>query len=141
MKTYILTVVAICLAGCSNVGPRGQEPLPPRYQHAVKLESDPPGMRVYFGTGGEIQMAEHARSFIGITPCETKIKCSRNGLFEIEGIKVYNSFRPPVAAFMAEPPFGQTNLFRQDIIYNGEAHFHEADKVPDAVFFDMHKKP
>lgn len=133
----VFALVAL-LSACSST-PRGGEPPPPRYQHTVKFESDPEGMRVYFGEGGEVPLAEKARSFVGITPCETKVKCDSAGLFNISGIKLYNSFRPAVAVFEAEPPAADTNLFKQQVTYDGDAHFKHADKVPDAVFFDMHK--
>jgi len=98
-------------------------------------------MRVYFGTGGEVSIAEHGVTFVGLTPCEKKIKCDSDGNFDIDGIRLYNKFRQPLAIFIAEPPFGQTNLFRQEVSYRGQAKFQTPDKVPDAVFFDMHKSP
>jgi len=132
-----LSLVIVCACGCA--GERGIESRPPKYVHLVRFESDPPGMRIYYGSGGEIKLAEKNISFIGLTPCEKKIGSTKDGDFEIEGVTLYNSFRPAVAVFICEPPYGQANLFRQEKSYHSEAHFIPADRVPDAVFFDMHK--
>lgn len=98
-------------------------------------------MRVFFGAGAEIPIAEKSRSYIGQTPCKAKIECDEDMRFgEIKGVRFYNKMRPPVAMFMCEPPADSTNFFKQAVIYNGASFGHPPDKVPDAIFFDMKRQ-
>jgi hypothetical protein len=131
MKFLVTTaLLGILATGCASTPPF----------RTVKLDSDPEGMRVFYGEGGTPQIAEHSKGYVGTTPCTANVPCDRHGCFDIEGIAFYNSFVQATAVFIAEPPFGTTNLFQQEVTYHGDAHFQSPDKVPPGVFFDMHKE-
>ncbi|MDR3459679.1 MAG: hypothetical protein P4N60_19800 [Verrucomicrobiae bacterium] len=108
-----------------------------RYTKSISVETDPPGMRIYFCISATETNAMAAREYVGASPCSVKVKVDSDGRFQNQ----ISSFKHPVAVFMAEPPALQTNLYPQKQAFPVPSLFHKAAKAPDAVFFDMNKKP
>ena len=130
MKRFLpLAALAALFAGCAS-------PLP---QKTVRIESDPPGARVFISTAVNATSAALGKDYLGTTPCEWTTTTRRNGGFILpEGPF---GFTPGVIIFSAEPPHGDTNLVSARQIFHGEAHFIDEDKVPSGIFFDLHRKP
>lgn len=103
----------------------------------IKVETDPPGMRVYFCVASSEAKSVQEREYVGVSPCEVVVAVDGAGRFRNK----ISKFVHPVALFMADPPSGSTNLFSQEQAFEVPAIFHRAAAAPDAVFFDMHKKP
>lgn len=128
----LLCLTFLLLAGCQT-GP------PPPNEIQIKIESDPSGARVYFGTGSNEGTAEKGREYVGTTPCVWACPIETDGTFKITRAGFYNTVIRPVAVFTAEPPSTATNLFIKKQIFHGVAHFQDPDKVPRALFFDLTK--
>jgi len=64
-----------------------------------------------------------------------------DGSFDLPGALIYSSFVPPVGVVTAEPPSEATNLYVQRQVFHSGTIATASDKVPQALFFDMHKKP
>jgi len=135
MKFLPFTLLAACsfsLAGCKT--------LPPT--RTIKLDSDPPGARVFVTRGRDQGDAKSGgRNYVGTTPCQWTVEVNKDGTFKKpdEGIPFYSDFVQSVVMFTAEPPSGATNLFTQREVFHNAAEFQPGNNAPDGVFFDMHK--
>jgi hypothetical protein len=137
MKSIITipAVLALILIGTVQAAPDKNQKT-----KTVSIDSDPPGMRIYFGGGASEERAQASREYLGTTPLKAEIPCKKDGTFLIHGALLYSAVVAPVAIFTAEPPVGSTNLFIQyQRFHQGASVFVSADKVPPAIFFDMHK--
>lgn len=108
-------------------------------QHVIKIDSEPPGARVFFGSGPNEQSAEKSRSYLGKTPLEWTMTSDTGNYFMVSGAPVYSSFVPPAAVFFCDPPTGSTNLYPQKQVFHRPTPFTAGDKVPQGVFFDLTK--
>jgi hypothetical protein len=122
---------AFLLAGCASAPPGNVN---------IRLESDPPGARVFFGAGPNEDSADGAKQYLGVTPTNWSYQPNSDGTFKLPGALVYSVFVPPAAVFTAVPPDSSTNLFTKRQVYHGGTVATPADKVPGAIFFDL-KKP
>ena len=129
MKIIFLTLLAALLAGCAGTRP-----------YPVKLESDPPGARVFLSVGATARQAAKNRSYLGQTPCTVEILGDGDGYFELPKAAYVSSYVAGSATFIAEPPSGATNLFPKSVTYRGKSGYQEGDRIPAAVFFDLHKR-
>jgi hypothetical protein len=123
-----LVFSAFLIAGCASGPPVN-----------IRLESDPPGARVFFGMGPNEETADGAKQYLGVTPTNWLCKPNRDGSFDLPGALVYSIVVPPVAVFTAVPPDGATNLFTKRQVYHGGTIATPPDKVPGAIFFDLRK--
>jgi hypothetical protein len=121
--------LALLLVGCATTD----------NTRAVKIDSDPPGARVFFGIGPNEDQADAAKNYIGTTPLEWRTKARGDGSFEFEGIFVYSMAVRPAAVFTCEPTAAQTNLFKKRQVFHGGAMFQPPDKIPEGIFFDLRK--
>ena len=128
MKTIIATIVLT--AAVTSFGSD-------RFTKNIKVETDPPGMRIYFCISANETNAAAEREYVGQSPCAVSVKIDSDGRFQNN----ISAFKHPVALFAAEPPALQTNLFAQSQAFPVPALFHKTGKAPDAVFFDMNKHP
>lgn len=124
----LCTIFVLALAGCETL-----EVAPTR---TVRIETDPPGMRIFFSNGRE-DMSEKEREYVGASPCSLTVPCDEEGRF----INRVSSFARPVAVFYADPPHDAANLYSQRQTFGVPATFRRPGKIPSAVFFDMHKQP
>jgi hypothetical protein len=131
-RKCLLVVAALAVVGCAHTP---TESAPTKYTRVVKIETDPPGMRIYFGIAGTEARARDQREFVGTSPCSLTVPCDGDGRFENN----VSGFARPKAVFMAEPPAGATNLFAQNQIFAVPAMFIRPPPIPKAVFFDMAK--
>ena len=135
MKTTTLTLLLALACGCKTHTPT--ENAPTKDTRVIRIETDPPGMRVYFGISGNEESARHQREYVGESPCKLTVRCDEDGRF----LNEVSSFAHPKAVFEAEPPAGTTNLFAQQQVFVVPALFVHPPPIPQAVFFDMHKPP
>jgi hypothetical protein len=134
MKTLLTPLLALALcAGCRTYQPT--EYAPTKDTRVVKIETDPPGMRIYFGKAGTETLAVTQRQYVGQSPCTLTVPCDGEGRF----VNTISDWRRPKAIFEAEPPHGSTNLYAQKQIFAVPAFFTYPPPIPGAVFFDMHK--
>ena len=127
MKTQLALLVAVAAAvGCSHTRP-----------YAVKLESDPPGARVFMQSGA--LKKKGARDFLGTTPCETTIIGDKQGHFLAPQISYASDYVGGNVMFTFDPPASGTNLFPHSQTYRTHTEYVGGDKIPHAVFFDMTK--
>ena len=126
MKTKIAIGIAVLTVAVSAIGK----------DKTIKVETDPPGMRIYFAVAVTEKGAIENREYVGTSPCQVKVQVDGNGRFK----NTFFGWTHPVAVFMADPPSTATNLFAQKQDFRVPAHFYKAPAAPDAVFFDMHKK-
>jgi hypothetical protein len=125
MRFWTLALPVLCLWGCAS-------PPPP----SVRVESDPPGARVFFGQGANEDFAS-PKDYIGTTPFTWLPPHNGNGEFQITGAMVYSTFVPSAVIVEARPPAGSTNFFAQRVVYHGGTIAHGADKIPAGIFFDL----
>src|SRR5690349_1241034 len=100
MKALSLLITAIISASCSTATIR---------QFPVRLESDPPGARVFYSESAAPQQSEKKNSYLGETPCVAMIDGTRSGYFKLPEIAYVSNYMPGSATFLAEPPRGVTN--------------------------------
>lgn len=129
MKSILLATIAAVLCGCASSKP-----------YPVRLESDPPGARVFLSLGATAKQAGKNRSYLGQTPCTATITGDRHGYFLIPKIAYASDYVAGSATFIAEPPSGSVDQFPQSITYRGKTEYVDGDKIPQAVFFDMRKR-
>lgn len=129
MKSALFLLSAFIVAGCASTKP-----------YAVRLESDPPGARVYLSLGATANQAAKNRTYLGTTPCTVTISGTRKGYFDIPRIAYASDYVAGSATFVAEPPSGAEGQFVQTITYRGHTDYVDGDKIPQAVFFDMRKR-
>lgn len=129
---YLLTAAIVC--GCSTYQPT--EFAPTATTRRVKIETDPPGMRIYFGIAGTEDRSKRQREYVGTSPCAVVVDCDEAGRF----VNRISSFARPVAIFYADPPSDATNLFSQEQSFAVPAIFVRPPPIPRAVFFDMKKQ-
>jgi hypothetical protein len=129
-RQTLLTIIAVAVivCGCHTPGERIR---------TVRIESEPPGMAVYFGIAGADDRAARQREYVGKTPCQLDIECDEQGRF----VNRVSSFARPVATFYADPPASETNLFPQSQSFAVPAMFIRPPPIPRAVYFDMRKTP
>ncbi len=124
-----IPLLVFLLAGCATAQPPVN----------IRIESDPPGARVFFGVGPNEQSADSGKQYLGVTPCTWSYQPNRDGTFKLPGALVYSIFVPPVAVFTAVPPNDGTNFFTKRQMYHGGTVATPPDKVPAAIFFDLRK--
>jgi hypothetical protein len=111
----------------------------------IKFDSEPRGARVFQVHGANENIAEGAkgRNFLGITPFEWTTEVEGNGTFKVKAteIPIYSEFVQSVVVFVAEPPAGSTNLYRQREVFHTDASFQRGTPAPDGIFFDLAKPP
>jgi hypothetical protein len=107
----------------------------------IKFDSDPPGARVFIGTGDNEDIAKGGRNYIGQTPCQWTTEIEGDGTFKRHGagIPFYSDFVQSVVVVTFEPPSTETNLFAHHDVFHLHTAFQPGTKVPDGIFFDMHK--
>ena len=98
----------------------------------MKFESEPSGVRVFYGTGFNESNAV-PKNFVGATPCAFQPPQDRHGRFLLDGLFGYSKFVPPAIVFEAR----HTNGISRRVVYRGEAFKRDADKIPTGVFFDF----
>lgn len=125
-KILSVLAVAALVAGCKA---------PPK--RVVRIESDPAGMRVFYGDGANEDSAKPGRAYVGMTPCEFTPAQDDEARFDRSGIFLYTEFVQTAHIFWCEPPPAQTNLFPKRQVFHGAAVFQPADKVPEKIFFDL----
>jgi hypothetical protein len=118
--------LVLLVAGCAA----------PRF--SMMIESEPAGARVFWSAGANEARAT-TRNYIGQTPCTWEGECEGDNTFKAPGISVYSSFVPGAVVIEAEPPSGTTNLFPQRQVFHTSVHFHDGDKIPAKLFFDLAK--
>lgn len=133
-KIFVIGLLFLLAAGCVN---RSTAEKPDLSHRIVRIETDPPGMRIFFGYGASKNRAENEREYVGVSPCSYTANSTRNGYFR----NTVSQFSKPVAVFYADPPSTETNLFSQRQTFNCPAFTVRPAPIPGAVFFDMHKKP
>lgn len=131
MKTIALFALALAV-GCAHTP---TEYAPTRDTRAVKIITDPPGMRCYFGIAGTEDRAIEQREFVGLSPCVATVQSDEDDHF----VNNVSSFARPKAVFMAEPPEGSTNLAPQKQVFAVPALFIRPPPIPRSVFFDMRR--
>jgi hypothetical protein len=129
MKQILALALFVC--GCAHTP---TEYAPTSNSRSIKIETDPPGMRCYFGIAGTEERAIRQREFAGMSPCVITVP-SEGDYFQNN----VSGFARPQAVFMAEPPEGSTNLFAQRQVFAVPALFIRPPPIPRAVFFDMRK--
>ena len=137
-KRTLFLALAIIAFGCAHTPPKKEEvqkPAPVPLTREVKVDTDPPGMRIYFGIAGTEDLAREQREYIGLSPCSVTVAVDKEGRFQNK----VSSFARPKAVFMAEPPNSATNLFKQSQVFSVPATFVRPPPVPAAIFFDMTK--
>ena len=125
----ILMVASVCL-GCSTTSTR---------QYPVRLESDPPGARVFLSESAAPQQSEKKNSYLGETPCIAMITGTRSGYFKLPAIAYVSKYVPGSATFTAEPPRGLTTSNTISFTYRGSTDYADGDRIPQAIFFDFTK--
>jgi hypothetical protein len=132
MQKLLFLFIVSLLSGCQTTPP----PKP-----VIKIDSEPRGARIFFGSGPNEKDAEKTRSYLGVTPLEWTVpdQDNDNGKFKIDGSLVYSLAVPPAAVFFAEPPSGKTNLLRGKQVFHSGTPFVPGDKIPTGIFFDLTK--
>jgi len=123
----LLVVVSIC-AGCSTTSIR---------QFPVRLESDPPGARVFYSESAAPQQSEKKNSYLGETPCVAMIPGTRSGYFKLPEIAHVSKYLPGSATFTAEPPRGVATSNAISFSYRGSTSYADGDRIPQGIFFDF----
>jgi len=122
---WTIFALAIVASGCRT---------PPPIR-TVRIETDPPGARVYFGIAGTPERAREQRQYVGASPCVLTVPCDEDGRF----VNTVSSFARPVAVFYADPPSGTTNLHAKSQTFAVPAAFVRPPPIPSAVFLDLTK--
>ena len=138
LKFISFLALAIVAMGCVHTPPQKEkvrESPPAERTRDVKIDTDPSGMRIYFGIAGTEELAREQREYIGLSPCTLTVPCDEQGRFKNK----VSSFARPKAVLMAEPPASATNLFPQSQVFSVPATFVRPPPIPAAVFFDMTK--
>lgn len=131
LRTLAPALLIVLAVGCASA--------PKDRKRTVKIDSDPPGARIFFGAGTNEGDAERKRSYIGTTPLTWITEGNDEGEFETKGALVYSVFVPGAAVFFAEPPANATNLFKKKQVFHGGGLVNPPDKIPEGVFFDLTK--
>lgn len=133
MKNLLLVLGTLLIVSCRSAGP-AQEAKPDAFFRTVRIESAPPGARVFIAYGVSEAKSEGKEEFLGVTPCEARIAALRNGEFEIKPhIAIASHFgAPPVAVILC-----RSGTNEQRHIYKKAAFGREGDKIPAALFFDF----
>ncbi len=129
----IFALAVMC--GCYTRSPESTSPT--RNTRLILIQTDPPGMRIFFGLSGTEARAITEREYVGQSPCGLTVKCDKEGRFE----NTSSGFTRPKAVLQADPPYGATNLFAQKQVFAVPAAFVHPPEIPKAVFFDLHKPP
>jgi hypothetical protein len=118
-------------------------PLP---TYTIKIDSDPPGARVFFSMSplprkekDKSEFSSREKDYIGLTPCSFILTGTRHGDFIMPKVAKVSKYVGGTADFIAEPPSGSTNLFPQVVSFRGKSAYVAGDKIPSGIFFDMHK--
>jgi hypothetical protein len=127
VKAHILLCLLLA-AGCASPPPR-----------VIKIQSEPPGARIFFALGGNEDFASGHFEYIGQTPCEFTPEQNGDGTFKVPWVFVYSLFVAPVAVFRADPPTGSTDLYSKRQVLHGGTIATPAVKVPAGLFFDLTK--
>jgi hypothetical protein len=93
-------------------------------RQSIAIESDPPGMRV-----------EANGENLGNTPTSYMVKANSRGNFAGGW-----GDRPSIV-FTAFPPEGSPGLYKQVKSFGPRAFGDAGDRVPERIFFDMHRSP
>jgi hypothetical protein len=123
MRNLFVLAIVVTLTGCAT-GPRTK---------AVRLESEPPGARVFIAYGVTEGKAV-AETYLGQTPTVAEIPAEKDGTFVIRPhIAFASSFgTPPVAVVIARHG---TNEVRR--VFKKAAFAREGDLIPPAMFFEF----
>ena len=133
MKALILLTAGI-VCGCASAPEPDQ---PPKGFKRVKLESNPPGARVFitYGTSHK-QASQSAGDYLGTTPCTADIATQPDGSFTItKKIAFVNNFGEPRTALLVAEREGVTITN----IYHASAFARRGDQVPAAVLFNFER--
>jgi hypothetical protein len=123
MKTILTLAVVALFCGCATA---------PRTK-AVRLESEPPGARVFIAYGVTEGKAVN-EVYLGQTPTVADVPANPDGTFEIKPHIAFASRfgAPPVAVVIARHG---TNEVRQ--VFKKAAFMREGDLIPPAMFFQF----
>ena len=131
MKAFWLLIVASTLVGCSTTVKTRQFP--------VRLESNPPGARVFYSESAAPQQSDKKNSYLGETPCVAMITGTGSGYFKLPEIAYVSQYMPGSATFTAEPPRGVATSNTISFTYRGSTPYVDGDRIPRGVFFDFTK--
>lgn len=107
------------------------------HQYPVRLESEPPGARVYFSAGA-FKKTSPNRSYLGQTPCTAMIE-GHKGYFKLPSVAYASDYVAGIAVISADPPTGVTNSSPKSYTFKGSTDWADGDKIPKALFFDFTK--
>ena len=128
MKAFLFSIVSISCLSCSTVKVR---------EFPVRLESEPPGARVFYSESATPNQSEKKNTYLGETPCVAMITGTRAGYFTLPEIAYVSDYVPGSATFIAEPPRGVTNTAPISFSYRGSTRLMDGDRIPRAILFDF----
>ena len=133
-STLPLLLTAVFLAGCQSTPTRTTaDGRTLRHdERSVRVESVPPGARIFLGQGYVTPTARESRGYVGTAPCEMVVRADTAGGWKIDGIFLASMAVSPTAVITAELN-GET---REQVFHSG-ALGRPADKVPQAILFDF----
>jgi hypothetical protein len=109
----LATTTALFVTGCSSY--RGPV-------WVMRVESSPPGARIYSGTSDSYASAE----FLGTAPCNATIPAKAGG-------KIWGT-----RTIWAVPPVNSPGLYPQSSTFGSMIH---RSQLPSSLFFDLAKPP
>jgi hypothetical protein len=112
-RLAVFLAAAVC-AGCASTPPK----------RTILIESDPPGARI-----------EVNNAYLGATPTQYTLETNPQGEFLGSWVNA------PLVEFVATPPADQADLYVQRKRFQPNGFFKAGDKIPERIFFDMHRKP
>ena len=139
MKTIAVLLVMLLAFAVIAEEKKSHEPAPAKYKKSVRVETNPPGLRVFIGYGADEKKAIRRAEYIGQSPCVAEVVTDSQGRVDVRNkIGIYNKAVQPVLVFIAR---GEgTNDAEVTQTFKGGALLRSADEVPGAVFLDA-KKP
>ncbi len=108
----IMWILTAMLCGCAS---------PPR--RTIVIDSDPQGVRI-----------EVNNAYLGKTPTSYTLDSNKEGEF------LGSWANAPVVEFVATPPADMPGLYVQRKQFSPNGFFRAGDKIPEKMFFDMHRK-
>jgi len=114
MKTLGITLLLIAiLCGCAS-SPR---------RRSISIDSDPQGVSV-----------EVNNAYLGKSPTSYTLDTNKEGEFLGSWVNA------PFIELVATPPADMPGLYLQRKQFSPNGFFRAGDKIPEKIFFDMHRK-
>ena len=138
MKFIITAAVVLSVFAGIAEEKKSHEPAPGKYKKSVRVETNPPGLRVFVGYGADLKNAIKRAEYVGQSPCTAEVVTDSRGRVEIRNtITLYNKAIQPVLVFIAR---GEgTNGMEVTQSFKGGALLRGSDDVPAAIFLDAAK--